>query len=472
MTVLTDEQQTLIRAVGVRGMPTPRTGFAGIVGIDFDGHASGQEGFVGNHAMQFSKGPLRVGGIGLALLPAGLFAFLALCSFSDVCQLFQANDTVWVLVYDAFGDNMIGVLLQPSLSSTDSDESPCCGTSAFLLQTLSQTCIMVSFGNNALSSMKRALSLGGRGDGQIAHAHIHPSHTGMGLGCGVCSLNFQGDEQIELLVGLIIPELSGSDMGILLEQSHMRALACVGYDHTALQCEDAHLLCLLQAVVPMIVVGERRRHVLGWGIHPLVAFLGLACCPGRGILLDLRPECLKGRSDLARDIAGHLSRQFEYSTNFTIHTTLQGFLIAHFAMFKRIARDSIQGIPIGQLRLPQGLELLRRGIQFQFGRHYLFHRTSILLFTENVKNELCEGLRQFLPMLESRGLLGAFVELEIQAKTDTYTFLYALAGQPARKLATGATRYLSTEVAGGFTGVYFGMYATSNGNWENKPGRF
>ncbi len=75
-------------------------------------------------------------------------------------------------------------------------------------------------------------------------------------------------------------------------------------------------------------------------------------------------------------------------------------------------------------------------------------------------------------MLESRGLLGAFVELEIQAKTDTYTFLYALAGQPARKLATGATRYLSTEVAGGFTGVYFGMYATSNGNGRTSPADF
>src|SRR6266568_5052305 len=123
MTVLTDEQQTLIRAVGVSGMPTPRTGFAGIVGIDFDGHASGQEGFVGNHAMQFSKGPLRVGGIGLALLPAGLFACLALGSFSDVGQVFQADEAVGVLVYDAFGNDMIGILLQPSLPSTHRDES-------------------------------------------------------------------------------------------------------------------------------------------------------------------------------------------------------------------------------------------------------------------------------------------------------------------------------------------------------------
>jgi alpha-N-arabinofuranosidase len=30
-------------------------------------------------------------------------------------------------------------------------------------------------------------------------------------------------------------------------------------------------------------------------------------------------------------------------------------------------------------------------------------------------------------------------------------------------LAEGETRYLSTEVASGFTGVYFAMYATGNG---------
>jgi xylan 1,4-beta-xylosidase len=64
------------------------------------------------------------------------------------------------------------------------------------------------------------------------------------------------------------------------------------------------------------------------------------------------------------------------------------------------------------------------------------------------------------------------VELEIQAESNIYTFLYALAGQPARKIATGATRYLSSEVAGGFTGVYFGMYATSNGNGRTGPADF
>ncbi len=64
------------------------------------------------------------------------------------------------------------------------------------------------------------------------------------------------------------------------------------------------------------------------------------------------------------------------------------------------------------------------------------------------------------------------IELEIQADSKKYTFSYTIAGQPTRKLATGATRYLATEVAGGFTGVYIGMYATSNGDTRTSPADF
>jgi alpha-N-arabinofuranosidase len=50
------------------------------------------------------------------------------------------------------------------------------------------------------------------------------------------------------------------------------------------------------------------------------------------------------------------------------------------------------------------------------------------------------------------------VELAIHAEPERYRF--ALDG---RMLADGETRYLATEVAGGFTGVYLAMYATGNG---------
>ena len=64
------------------------------------------------------------------------------------------------------------------------------------------------------------------------------------------------------------------------------------------------------------------------------------------------------------------------------------------------------------------------------------------------------------------------VELEILASADRYTFSYSLQGEPAQELASGATRYLSAEVAGSFTGVYLGMYATGNGQASSVPADF
>jgi alpha-N-arabinofuranosidase len=61
------------------------------------------------------------------------------------------------------------------------------------------------------------------------------------------------------------------------------------------------------------------------------------------------------------------------------------------------------------------------------------------------------------------------IELQIRADRDWYRFFFkSQDGQPV-PLAEGETRYLSTEVAGGFTGVYIGMYATGNGQPSSKP---
>ncbi|MFN8376819.1 MAG: hypothetical protein U0694_28590 [Anaerolineae bacterium] len=64
------------------------------------------------------------------------------------------------------------------------------------------------------------------------------------------------------------------------------------------------------------------------------------------------------------------------------------------------------------------------------------------------------------------------VELTVQASSAAYTFTYSVEGQPQRTLASGSTRYLSSEVAGGFTGVYFAMYATGNGEASTVPADF
>jgi len=57
---------------------------------------------------------------------------------------------------------------------------------------------------------------------------------------------------------------------------------------------------------------------------------------------------------------------------------------------------------------------------------------------------------------------GALI-LAISADPNWYTFTVEDAAGVRRELARAETRYLSTEVAGGFTGVYLGMYATGNG---------
>ena len=64
------------------------------------------------------------------------------------------------------------------------------------------------------------------------------------------------------------------------------------------------------------------------------------------------------------------------------------------------------------------------------------------------------------------------LELIIQADAEKYTFALAQPGQEARVLATGQARYLGSEVAGGFTGVYLGLYATSNQKGRSAPADF
>ncbi len=64
------------------------------------------------------------------------------------------------------------------------------------------------------------------------------------------------------------------------------------------------------------------------------------------------------------------------------------------------------------------------------------------------------------------------ITLQIAATDDVYSFSYRVGDQPAQALATGATRFLSSEVAGGFTGVYIAMYATGNGQASTAPADF
>jgi xylan 1,4-beta-xylosidase len=62
--------------------------------------------------------------------------------------------------------------------------------------------------------------------------------------------------------------------------------------------------------------------------------------------------------------------------------------------------------------------------------------------------------------------------LAIAAERSKYTFYVGRSQGELVRLGEGETRYLSTEVAGGFTGVYFAVYATGNGVACDRPADF
>ncbi len=387
MATLTPEQQSLVWAVGSRGVAAPGTGFAGVVRIDFDRHTARQGGFVGDVAMQLGKGPLGGMPVGLALLLRGLFAVRAFGARADMGQVLQADDAVWVRVHNPTTDPMVAILFQPSLSSAYHEQASCSGTSAFLLQPFSQSRIVVSCGSDLFAGIKAGV-IGGRGsDCQIALPHIDAYYLLMACGAWVCYFKLKGHEQVKLLAGLVIPELGGSDRRAMLEEGYMLAISRIGKKHAPIQGQDTHLVIWLQTVIPMIVIGQRGRHVLGGSIQSLVAFRGDACRTKRSVLLHLRPQDFVGSPDLAGDIAGHLSGQAILQAYLSVASALQGALITHLAVRETVVAHRVQGSPIRQLRVSQCLELGRVSMQFQLGGDDRFHERSILYVHTGVKQQ-------------------------------------------------------------------------------------
>src|SRR2546428_8419517 len=192
MAVLTDKQQSPVWAIGWTGMPTHRTGLTRVTRINLDCHTPLPRRFVGNHGVQLGKGPLRLPRVGLALLFRGLLAFATPGTVSNVCQVFQSNQAVGVGLHNALTHDMIGVLLQPSLSSTDGNEPSGCGASAFLLQTLAQSFVVVGLGNQAFARVKATIPLRGTRDSQGAAADIDPGAVVLRRCRGIRSLHLPG----------------------------------------------------------------------------------------------------------------------------------------------------------------------------------------------------------------------------------------------------------------------------------------
>ena len=64
------------------------------------------------------------------------------------------------------------------------------------------------------------------------------------------------------------------------------------------------------------------------------------------------------------------------------------------------------------------------------------------------------------------------VVLEVRATPTEYELSFTPDGGTAVSLGRASTRYVSSEVAGGFTGVYFGLYATGSGQPASAPAQF
>lgn len=69
-------------------------------------------------------------------------------------------------------------------------------------------------------------------------------------------------------------------------------------------------------------------------------------------------------------------------------------------------------------------------------------------------------------------ITGTQMELTIEACADHYQCSFTERGQPTRLLGRAPTEPVSTESAGGFTGVYFGMFATTSAGAEMPAADF
>ena len=98
------------------------------------------------------------------------------------------------------------------------------------------------------------------------------------------------------------------------------------------------------------------------------------------------------------------------------------------------------------------------------------------LFVTRLDGQRCIAARQRigdLVAIVARESIGdGSLTLTIRADSQHYTFGYSINNAAPHLLASGETRYLSTEVAGGFTGVYLAMYATGNGQASQSPALF
>ena len=211
LTTLTDKQEAVSRTIRLTGIAAHGAGLTRKVSVHFDGHTATESGFIGKDTMQFSKRPFARVSVRTALLLTRFLASLPSCAFPNVRQMFQSNDAMRVLVNDASRNGMIGLQLQPSLSSTDLHQAARSGTSAFVLQPFSQPRIMIGFGAYRLARIEGGLASCVGSNCKIALPYINPYRIRMHFWRGVCYFHLKAHQQVEVFMGLVVPQFGGSD---------------------------------------------------------------------------------------------------------------------------------------------------------------------------------------------------------------------------------------------------------------------
>jgi xylan 1,4-beta-xylosidase len=102
-----------------------------------------------------------------------------------------------------------------------------------------------------------------------------------------------------------------------------------------------------------------------------------------------------------------------------------------------------------------------------------FHYEIALGIRDGVKKVFVRWRIGSLWKVESEHVYGQeSIILSIQADAKNYTFSYLQPCGESTILGSGECSLLSTEAAGGFTGVFFGLYATGNGSDRSNPAYF
>ncbi len=240
----------------------------------------------------------------------------------------------------------------------DDDASPGRAASAFALEPLLDTGVVVGFRSHLLSGIKLGVVVW-RGDRcQIALPHIDTHDLRHHCWSGVGGHDGERDQEIEAVFGAIIPEFGPANLCSLLEPGHMAGIALIGEDQSPIQRQHTHAACRFERVVPSGDIGERGRDIVGWLVQALEAFLRPARFARFYVFVPFRPQGFVGSPDLPEDTAGHLRRQTTRGTGLLVELVVQALAVGGLAMRKSMQARLIERITIGQLRAPQPTKLL------------------------------------------------------------------------------------------------------------------